>query len=234
MARDDEGDGVPSQGLADGSGCGGSAHGPGQLAIAPGLSCRDLSSGFIHPPCKRARHVQVKGDVPKILSFTLEVPADFLDDLNNFRWRVARFARAGAPCDSRFRPPRGCFRKLKEDHCWWGIGILSLTPGNAAGTQGRLEETVGDVLHGDRSFRTHLRRRGHAGVPIMVMFREPGSRASLQERPASRSYLDCSLDPTPSIISQGTPGGDHGCSCSLPHALSSSRTATHGSLSDRH
>ena len=100
MARDDECDGILSQGLSDGPGGGRPARGPGKLAIGHGLSHRDLSSGLVHPPGKRGRSVQVKEVVLKILNLPLKVLAYSLDDLGNPRRRDARVARAGLLLDS--------------------------------------------------------------------------------------------------------------------------------------
>src|SRR2546430_2294900 len=71
------------------------------------------AAGFIHLPRKRTGVVQINRDVPKILNFTLQMLAYFLDDIRNLRWRRARFACARVLRDSRFSHLRRCFRKLK-------------------------------------------------------------------------------------------------------------------------
>jgi len=112
VARDDQGDGILSQCLSHGSRCVGPMQGSGELAVRPGLSGGDFASGFVYQPRERIRRVQVNGDVSKILNFTEQVLAYFLDDLSDANWRFARFAHAGVPRDSAFGQFRGFFGKL--------------------------------------------------------------------------------------------------------------------------
>jgi len=147
MARDDEPDWIPCQRLSNGPGCGGSAQGCGKLAVSPGLSRRDLSSGLVHQPRERVRSIQVKRDVEKILHVALEVLAYSLDDRGNLGRRRARLARAGVARDSRFGHFPRRFRKLKQGHGRGRAGTHRLTPRNSARAQWRLEEAVRDALH---------------------------------------------------------------------------------------
>ncbi len=182
MARDDEGDGIASQSLTNVAGCGRLAQGFGKVAVGAGFACGDFSSGFINLPGKRVGSVQVHRDVAKILKFAVEVFADLPDDLGDLRWRGARFARAGASRDSRFGHRRGCFRKLKQGHGRRGGGISGVAPGNAARAERRLEEAVGEALHGISFVATDtgVKWRAERGAGFASQFSEarPGKASS--------------------------------------------------------
>jgi len=75
MARDDEGDGISSQSLPNRLGFGRLAQSLGKLAVGPGLTRRDFSSGLVHLSVERIRSVQFNGDVAKILGVALEMLA---------------------------------------------------------------------------------------------------------------------------------------------------------------
>lgn len=83
MARDNEGDGIFSQGLSNGAGCGRLAQGVCKLGIGDSLSHRDITSGFANLSDKRPHSVQVNQNVTKVLMTTLEMLAHFIKDIND-------------------------------------------------------------------------------------------------------------------------------------------------------
>lgn len=116
MTGNNDWDGVPSQRLSHGSGPGGPAKGPGQVAVGSGIAGRDLSSGVVHSPLKVARSLQVHRDVSKILRLTPKVQAHSPDHLGNRRRGSARNLRACVSCDSRLGNLPGGFGKLHQGH----------------------------------------------------------------------------------------------------------------------
>jgi len=147
MARDNDWDGISSQGLAHGSGCGGEAESFGKLAVGPGLARRDFSSGFVYPSRKQTLSLQVYNDVAKILKFALEMLAHSRDDLGNLGRRGARLPRTAALRNSRFRHRRRGFRKLKARHGSLRAASLGLGPGNPTPAERRLEQAISSLLH---------------------------------------------------------------------------------------
>jgi len=90
MARDDDGDGILRQGLANVSGvepftrwC----QDLGNFAVGASLARGDFSGGFVHLAGKGVRSGQVHGNAAKVLKFALKMLADFLDDFGNARRR---------------------------------------------------------------------------------------------------------------------------------------------------
>ena len=75
MTRNDERDGILSQGLSHTPRRAGPVDGFRKFAVRCGLSRRDSPSGLVHLLRKRTHSAQINGDVPKILSFSLEVLA---------------------------------------------------------------------------------------------------------------------------------------------------------------
>jgi hypothetical protein len=103
MAGNEERDGIPGQGLSDGSRCAGSAQDFGETAVGPGLSRRDQPGGFINLPGKTILLSYVKDNVSEILNVSFLVPAYPLDDLADFWGRSGCLARPGASGDPGFR-----------------------------------------------------------------------------------------------------------------------------------
>jgi hypothetical protein len=167
VARDDEGDGILSQSLSHGLCFAGLTQGPGDLAIRPRLSRRNLSSSLVYLPREVIRSRQVNNDVTKVLRFALEMLAQTLDDLGDRGRRCARSGRAGGPDHSRRRPLRGDFRQLKERHRgphngwapigWSTVGWSIVPPGDPAQAERRVEETVTGVAHDVVAARRHSR-----------------------------------------------------------------------------
>jgi len=75
VARDDEGDGIPSQSLSHGLRFAGLTQGLGDPAIRPRLSGWDLSSSLVYLSREVIRSRQVNDDVAKILRFAFEMLA---------------------------------------------------------------------------------------------------------------------------------------------------------------
>jgi hypothetical protein len=162
VARDDEGDGILSQSLSHGLRFAGLTQDPGDLAIRPRLSGRDLSSDLVYLPREVIRSRQVDDDVAKILRFAFEMLAQALDDLGDRGWRYARSGRARGPDHFRRRPFRRDFRQLKERHRgprngWAPIGWSIIPPGDPALAERRVEETVTGVAHDVVAARRHSR-----------------------------------------------------------------------------
>jgi hypothetical protein len=113
MARDDEWDGILPQSLSYAPGRAGLVHGFRKLPVSYGLSRRDSPSGLVHLLRKPTDSTQIKGDVPKILPFPLEVLAYSFDDRDDFGRGCARLVRTGISHDPRFSELPCCLGKLK-------------------------------------------------------------------------------------------------------------------------
>jgi hypothetical protein len=75
VTRNDEGDGIFSQGLSHGLGFTGLTQALGDLPIRPRLSRWDCASGLVYLAREGIRSRQVHDDVAEILGFTCEVAA---------------------------------------------------------------------------------------------------------------------------------------------------------------
>ncbi len=175
VTGDDERDRIPSQGLPDRPGSGGPVHVLRKLAVGHGPSCRDFSDRFVHLSCKGARAVQVNDDVQKVLHIPVKMLLNFLDDPGNAGRRHACFATSGTSCNSRVGQALCCFGKLKERHRRRDAGSLRFFPGDPAGAQWRLEETICGLFHEDGSFHARLRTCRRFSRSVLKKHRVPVS-----------------------------------------------------------
>src|SRR5271167_1914896 len=150
VTRDDDGNGISGQGLADGASLGGAAHGSGQFAVGAGLAGRDPQRGFVDLTGKRCHLAEVQRNIPEVLKFAAQMPTDFPYRLGDCRRGRGGSVPSGLSRDARFGGFRSCFGKLEAGDGECAAGGPWLAPGDAAGAEWGVKEAVGGLLHGNR------------------------------------------------------------------------------------
>src|SRR5208282_664072 len=171
MTRDDDGNGISGEGLADGAGLGGTPHGFSEFAVGPSFPRGNLKRGFVDLPSKRLHIAEVQSNISKVLKFATKVLADFLDHLCDCR-RCVRSTPAGLSRDALFGSLRSCFRELEAGDSEAVAAGRRLGPREAAGAERRFKEAVRCSLH-----RNSLTATSCFGQPSVTLARVPGREA---------------------------------------------------------